>query len=128
MTKQILLVVDDNADIRRLLQLTLGRRFEVIEAVNGTTAWASMHHHRPRAVILDVEMPGEMDGFQLCRKIRQDPLLKDMYVILVTARSRAADIACGKECGADDYIIKPYSPLQLLEMITTRLGHRTAGR
>ncbi|MCX7177200.1 MAG: response regulator, partial [Proteobacteria bacterium] len=71
---------------------------------------------------LDVMMPGEMDGYQLCEKIRHDPACKGTYVALVTARGQAADRERGMAAGADDYFVKPYSPLELLQAIKLRLS------
>lgn len=119
-----LLIVDDQSDIRKLLRLTLGRRWELIEAEDAAGAWDLLRRERPRGVILDVMMPGEMDGYQLCEKIRADPTLKSTYVALVTARGQDADRERGAEVGADDYIVKPYSPLGLLRAVESRLGSR----
>ncbi len=116
-----LLIVDDQSDIRRLLRLTLGKRFDLIEAADAASAWELIRHEKPRGVILDVMMPGEMDGYQLCERIRRDPQSKLMYVALVTARGQDEDKERGKAVGADDYFVKPYSPLQLLRTIESRL-------
>jgi CheY-like chemotaxis protein len=117
-----LLIVDDQSDIRKLLKLTLGRRYDLLEAEDAATAWEIIRRKRPRGVILDVMMPGEMDGYQLCEKIRKDPSTKAIYVALVTARGQQADVERGTAVGADDYIVKPYSPLTLLETLQKRLG------
>jgi len=117
-----LLIVDDQPDIRKLLRITLGRTYELIEAEDAASAWELVRHEKPRGVILDIMMPGEMDGYQLCEKIRHDPQLKSTYVMLVTARGQAADRERGKLAGADDYFVKPYSPLELLQAIKKRLG------
>jgi DNA-binding response OmpR family regulator len=117
-----LLIVDDQSDIRKLLRITLGRRYAVVEAEDAASAWDIIRHQRPRGVILDIMMPGEMDGYQLCAKIRADQTLKSTYVALVTARGQDADVQRGKAVGADDYFIKPYSPLELLRTIESRLG------
>ena len=117
-----LLIVDDQSDIRKLLRITLGKRYELLEAEDATTAWHLIRLEQPMGVILDVMMPGEIDGYQLCAKIRQDPKLKHTYVALVTARGQTADVQYGKAVGADDYFVKPYSPLELLRAIENRLG------
>ena len=121
MIKDKLLIVDDQSDIRTLLRVTLGGRYQLIEADNASSAWEIIHTERPDGVILDVMMPGEWDGYQLCEKIRKDPILSSVYVVLVTACGQHADIRRGKMVGADDYFIKPYSPLELLRTIDTRL-------
>jgi DNA-binding response OmpR family regulator len=117
-----LLIVDDQTDIRKLLRITLGRRYDLLEAEDATAAWEIIRHDRPRGVILDVMMPGDMDGYQLCMKIRADQALRSTYVALVTSRGQAADVERGKAVGADDYFIKPYSPIDLLRTIEKRLG------
>ena len=120
-----LLIVDDQSDIRKLMRITLGKRYDLLEAEDAASAWQLIRHEHPRGVILDVMMPGEMDGYQLCAKIRQDPSLRNTYVALVTARGQAADIEYGKAVGADDYFVKPYSPLELLRAIERRLSERS---
>lgn len=117
-----LLIVDDQPDIRKLLRITLERTYQLFEAEDAAAAWDLVRREKPRGVILDVMMPGEMDGYQLCEKIRHDPQLKSTYVMLVTARGQVADRERGKIAGADDYFVKPYSPLELLQAIKKRLG------
>ena len=119
---QTLLIVDDRADNRKLLRLSLGHRYALLEAPDAATAWDLLVAHRPRGVILDVMMPGGMDGFDLCAKIRADAELKNTYVLLLTARGQAADRERGREVGADDYVVKPYSPTALLQIVEQRIG------
>lgn len=119
MTK--ILIVDDQADIRRLIHLTLGKRYEVIEADQGLDALERVRAERPAAVILDVMMPGELDGFQVLQKIKQDPELKDTCVIMVTAKGQAQDFEFAVNAGADGYLIKPFSPLQLVSLLQEHL-------
>jgi len=119
---QTLLIVDDRADNRKLLKLSLGHLYAIIEAADAATAWELLLAHRPRGVILDVMMPGGMDGFELCAKIRADADLKGTYVLLLTARGQAADRERGHAVGADDYVVKPYSPLALLRTLEERIG------
>ena len=121
---QTLLIVDDRADNRKLLRLSLGHLYRLVEAEDAATAWDLLLEHRPRGVILDVMMPGDMDGFDLCAKIRADanPEIKATYVLLLTARGQAADRERGRAAGADDYVVKPYSPLALLRILEQRIG------
>lgn len=111
------LIVDDHSDIRRLLAITLGREFELIEADNGEAALAAVQRHMPRAVLLDVMMPGEMDGFQVLEAIKSHPIMKTTKVAMVTARGQASDAAEARKRGADAYFVKPFSPLQVVEWI-----------
>ena len=121
---QTLLIVDDRADNRKLLRLSLGHLYRIVEAEDAATAWDLLIAQRPRGVILDVMMPGGMDGFDLCAKIRADadPAIKGTYVLMLTARGQAADRERGRAAGADDYVVKPYSPLALLRVLEQRIG------
>jgi DNA-binding response OmpR family regulator len=112
-----ILIVDDHSDIRHLIRITLGKSFEILEAEEGTTALAITRSQRPSVVVLDVMMPGELDGFQVLDAIKSDPTLKGVRVIMVTARGQARDYEMGMARGADGYFIKPFSPLQLTNAI-----------
>ena len=116
------LIVDDHTDIRRLLSITLGKDYEIIEAEDGVAALESIRRHHPQIVLLDVMMPGEMDGLQVLDAIKSDPQLKDTRVIMVTARGQAHDYEDGVQRGADAYFIKPFSPLQLVAAIKETLS------
>lgn len=115
MTK--ILLVDDHSDIRRLIRITLGKSFEVLEAEDGTSALTIARQHKPDLVVLDVMMPGELDGLQVLDAIRNDPQLNHTRVVMVTARGQARDYEIGMQRGADGYFIKPFSPLQLVAAI-----------
>jgi DNA-binding response OmpR family regulator len=115
MTK--VLLVDDHPDIRRLVRITLGKSFEVLEAEDGTTALEIVRRQKPDLVVLDVMMPGEMDGLQVLDAIKADAGLANIRVIMVTARGQAQDYVYGMQRGADAYFIKPFSPLQLVASI-----------
>ena len=123
MTARILLV-DDQADIRKLIRLTLQHLddAEVHEADNGGDGWRLAQDIRPDLMLLDVMMPGELDGLQVCKQIKTDPELRHIRVILLTARGQARDLEAGREAGADEYLVKPFSPLQLIETIEKLLA------
>ncbi len=112
-----ILIVDDHSDIRHLIRLTLGKSFELLEAEEGAMALTITRSQRPRVVVLDVMMPGELDGFEVLDAIKSDPALKGVRVIMVTARGQARDYEMGMARGADGYFIKPFSPLQLTNAI-----------
>lgn len=112
-----ILLVDDHSDIRRLIRITLGKSFEVLEAEDGATALEIVRRQKPSLVVLDVMMPGEMDGLQVLDAIKADPELVQTRVIMVTARGQARDYDDGMKRGADAYFIKPFSPLQLVAAI-----------
>lgn len=111
------LVADDNADVRKLLRLTLGRRYRIVEAEDGASALAMIRESSPAVVLLDVMMPGDLDGYQLCEMIRTEPAFRRIRVALVTARGQRTDLERGRDAGADAYIVKPYSPAALLEQL-----------
>lgn len=116
-----ILIVDDNADIRRLLSITLGRQYEVIEAENGVAALQAIRKHQPVAVLLDVMMPGELDGLQVLEAIRSDPQSRKTLVAMLTARGQQTDRDEAQQRGADAYFIKPFSPLQVVAWLRERL-------
>ncbi|MCU0756712.1 MAG: response regulator [Xanthomonadales bacterium] len=118
-----ILIVEDSDSLRKLVRLTLDMgRYELHEAETGDAAWASLPRLQPQLVILDVMMPGTLDGFALCRRIKADPALATTRVVLLTARSQQADLATGAGVGADAYLVKPFSPLQLIETVRQQLG------
>jgi CheY-like chemotaxis protein len=110
-----ILIVDDQSEIRKLIRLSLMRRYELIEAESADDALKQIHADRPSAVILDVMMPGGMNGYELCEKIKQDDELRDIHVVLVTARGQATDREQGQTVGADGYFVKPFSPMALMQ-------------
>lgn len=108
------LLVDDNAEVRNLLRLTLASEpYELQEASNGAAALELMRAWKPDIVLLDIMMPGEKDGLQVSREIRQEPALQDVYIAMLTARGQQQDIHEGMKAGANAYIIKPFSPIEL---------------
>lgn len=113
-----ILIVDNNDVMRKLLSLTLkNKKVELVEARSGREAWQKVLFKRPKIVLLDIMMPGDMDGLEVCRRIKTDPALADTKVVLVTARGQQADIEEGKRNGADIYLVKPFSPLYLIDAL-----------
>jgi DNA-binding response OmpR family regulator len=120
-----ILVVDDQPDIRHLLQMTLSAPgIDVREAATGAEALRQIGEFRPDLVILDVMMPGDIDGLALCRRIRQDPAWANLPVILLSARGQKADAEAGMRAGANAYVVKPFSPAALTDMVEGFLGRR----
>jgi DNA-binding response OmpR family regulator len=115
------LVVDDDADVRMLLSMYLALDgFHAEEAEDAGTALDAIRRHRPDLVLLDVMMPGR-DGLDLLAELRR---AGDLPVIMVTARGEEADRVMGLRLGADDYIVKPFSPAELVARITAVLRRR----
>ncbi|MFY8044269.1 MAG: response regulator transcription factor [Rhodoferax sp.] len=117
--KRNALIVDDQPDIRKLILMTMEcEDFDLHEADNGEDAWSIAQKLRPAVVLLDVMMPGSMDGYQVCEKIKGDPVLQKITkVILLTARGQRTDVERGQEVGCDAYLVKPFSPLELLDTV-----------
>ena len=121
MSKKIL-VVDDEVYILHILDFSLGAEgYEVITAADGEEAIEKARTERPDLVVLDIMMP-KVDGFEACRRLKGDPETNQIPVILLTAKGREVDRQMGIEVGADDYIIKPFSPTKLIEKIGSFLS------
>jgi CheY-like chemotaxis protein len=127
MTARIL-IVDDQPDIRKLIKLTLQHLddAELFEADNGAEGLRMALDIRPHLMLLDVMMPGALDGYQVCEKVKKDPLLGgQIKVILLTARAQKEDQEQAVRVGSDAYLTKAFSPLKLLDLVDNMLG-RTA--
>lgn len=112
------LIVEDQADIRKLIRMTLEfEPFEIHEAADGAEGLRLAQAVQPDLMLLDVMMPGELDGLQVCQRVRAHPALQDVRIVLLTARGQVKDREAGQQAGADEYLIKPFSPLQLIETI-----------
>ncbi len=117
--QKTILVVDDEQDIVDLISYNLSKEgYEVATASNGTDAVMLAQRLRPDLVILDIMMPG-LDGFEVCRTLRQDPSLQTTAIVFLTAKAGEIDQILGLELGADDYIQKPISPRVLLARVKT---------
>lgn len=117
MTTKIL-IVEDQPDIRMLIRMTLEfGDYEIIEADNGDDGFAMANSAWPDVMLLDVMMPGSMDGLQVCARIRATPALSNTRIIMLTARGQQTDVAAGMKVGADAYLIKPFSPLELMDLV-----------
>jgi two-component system phosphate regulon response regulator PhoB len=116
------LIADDQATMRQLVRLTLETgHFEIVEAHDGDAALAVATRERPELVFLDWTMPG-LAGVDVCRALRDDPANDGMRIVMLTARSQEGDRETAQAMGADDYITKPFSPIQLLEKVRDVLG------
>jgi DNA-binding response OmpR family regulator len=100
--------------------------YTVYEARDGLEAWQALHQHRPAVALLDVQMPGR-SGIELASAIREDAALANTCVVLLTARTQQADVAAGLAAGADLYLTKPFSPLELPATLERALATRRAG-
>jgi CheY-like chemotaxis protein len=111
------LLVDDDPLILEILRTILDlEEFEVTTVADGRQALASVAASPPDVVVCDVMMP-EVDGFEVCRTLKSEPTTADLPVILLTARDRPEDRQAGEDAGCDAYLTKPFSPLQLIDVI-----------
>ena len=113
-----ILIVEDQPDIRKLIRMTLEfEDYEIHEASDGAFGLRMAGAVRPDVMLLDVMMPGELDGLQVCQRIKSDAALRGIKVVLLTARGQVRDREAGQAAGADEYLVKPFSPLQLIETL-----------
>ena len=115
------LIADDESSIRLLVHATIeSDDYAVVEAADGAQAWALTQELRPALVLLDVQMPGR-SGLEVLRSIKADPGLATTRVILLTSKAQERDIEIGLIAGADFYLTKPFSPLDLLTRVEEAL-------
>ena len=116
------LIADDDEDIRDLVAFKLEQAgFDVITAEDGPAALSAAQQRVPDIAVLDISMPG-MSGLDVCRMLRADPVTADMMIIMLTARAQENDVEGGFSAGADDYLIKPFSPRELTSRVQALLG------
>jgi DNA-binding response OmpR family regulator len=115
MTK--ILIAEDEPDIRELVAFTLRfAGYEVVVAQNGEEAVQLAARELPDMALMDVRMP-RMTGYDACRAIKAHPELKDMPVVFLSAKGQEAEIESGLEAGAEEYLLKPFAPDQLIERV-----------
>src|SRR5229473_2076188 len=108
------LIVDDDPDIQKLVSYNLSQAgFRVSTAATGSAALESVHDQPPDLIILDIMLP-DLDGLEVCRKLRQQDKSRRIPIIMLTARTQEVDRVVGFELGADDYVMKPFSPRELV--------------
>ena len=117
-----ILIVDDQKEVRELVEVTLrSGDYKILEASNGKDSVEVVKSEKPDLVIMDVMMPGEIDGLAATRILKKDEETKGSKIIMLTAKGQTADLDAGYEAGADDYFIKPFSPLDLIRKIEEML-------
>lgn len=120
-----LLIVDDESRIRKLLFVTLGYgRYQIHFAIDGAEALELAERIQPDVIVLDIRMPGDIDGFEVCRRIKENPKLKNAYIVLLTGFAKDTDREAGMAAHADAYMVKPFSPEKLIELIETGASSR----
>lgn len=119
-----ILVVDDQPEVRELVSVTLEiGPYEISTAANGDEALTLAQQEIPDLILLDVQMPGgSLDGIGVCRKLKDDPHTQNIYIIMLTAKGQDADRQAGFQAGANEYFVKPFSPLDLMTKVESVLG------
>jgi DNA-binding response OmpR family regulator len=117
-----ILVVDDEPHVIKSLTFVLTKEgYDVSSAENGEDAMAKMRQSKPNLVFLDVMMP-KKNGYEVCQEVKKDSGLRDICVIMLTAKGQEADREQGLDVGADDFMTKPFSPMGIVEKVRELLG------
>ena len=116
-----ILFVDDNEKSRVLISRTLGNEHHILQADSGQQAIDVSIKEVPDLIIMDIKMPGKVDGLGATRIIKSNPKLKHCHILVLTAMRREEDIDSAYNSGADDYLVKPFSPTSLIEKVETAL-------
>jgi len=120
------LVADDDLDIRELVAFKLAQAgYEVRSAPDGVAALGAARAGGVDLVVLDLMMPG-LSGLDVCAELRREPATAELPVIMLTARAQDQDVATGFAAGADDYVVKPFSPRELVSRVQAVLGRARA--
>ncbi|MBF2087820.1 MAG: response regulator transcription factor [Synechococcales cyanobacterium K44_A2020_017] len=127
-----ILIVEDEADISQLIRLYLEKEgFTCADCRDGLTAIQLFQDQQPDLIILDLMIPG-LDGLEVCARIRQQPGSKDPFILMLTAKGEELDRIIGLSTGADDYMVKPFSPRELVArvraLLRRSLRHGTQGQ
>ena len=120
------LVADDDSDIRDLVAFKLGQAgYTVLSVGDGLAALEAARTHQPDLVVLDLMMPG-LSGLDVCAQLRRSPQTASLPVIMLTAKAQEQDVTAGFATGADDYVVKPFSPRELVSRVQAVLARTAA--
>lgn len=125
MYKSKILIVDDNPDILDLLEATLQDEFELIKASSGNEALEKLKVNNPNCLVLDYILP-DLEGPQICKIVRKDPLFSNIPILMLTGKGEVEDKVDGLEAGADDYMLKPFDPQELIARIRMLIRRSSA--
>ncbi len=118
-----ILIVDDQKKIRELVEVTLRLDdYQIFQAKSGDEAIKIARAEKPDLVIMDIMMPGDIDGLEATRVLKNDPETKGCQIIMLTGKGQQNDQVKGFKAGADDYFSKPFSPLELIKKVEEVLG------
>ncbi len=125
MPKENILIIEDVEEIQELIRYNLSREgYRVTISGTGEDGLASVRMRTPDLILLDLMLPG-IDGLEVCRTLKSDPVTREIPIMMVTAKGEEADIVTGLELGADDYLTKPFSPRVLIARIKAVLRRQT---
>ncbi len=123
MKKNRILVVEDEESLLKLESILLSSKgYNVTGVMDGKSALEEVMARRPDLVILDIMLP-EIDGFEVCRRIKENPATSTIPVVMLTAKKNSLDVARGTEVGADAYLTKPFKSAKVIEVIEELLGN-----
>jgi len=118
-----ILIVDDRLEVRELVEVTLRvKDYQILQASSGEEALEIVKIEKPNLILMDIMMPGGIDGLEATRILKKDPETKDCTIIILTAKGQKTDREKGFEAGAEDYFVKPFSPLDLIKKVEEVLG------
>lgn len=118
-----ILIVDDQPEVRELVSVTLEiGPYRILTAENGDDALVLAQKEIPDLMLLDIMMPGNLDGIEVCRRLKADDKTKDIFILMLTAKGQDYDKEIGEQAGANDYFVKPFSPLALMKKVEEVLG------
>lgn len=117
MNRNKIVVIEDEPDIMEIVSYNLKREgYSVVGVDRGDAALNIIRNESPNLIILDLMLPG-MDGLSICQQMKSDPVVRDIPIIIISAKGEESDIVIGLELGADDYLAKPFSPRELLARV-----------
>jgi len=125
MYKLKILIVDDNPDILDLLEATLQDEFELTKAFSGKEALKKLKITNPNLLVLDYVLP-DLEGPEICKMVRKDPLFSNIPILMLTGKGEVEDKVGGLEAGADDYMLKPFDPQELIARIRMLIRRSSA--
>jgi len=116
------LIVDDENNVRRLVAATLsGGDYQILQAKDGIEAMDLIRREHPSVVLLDIQMPG-LDGVEVCKQVKADPKLRQTVIVMLTAQAQMDARRRATAAGADTFLTKPFSPLQVLEIVERKVA------
>lgn len=118
-----ILIVDDQPELVELVSVTLEiGPYQILSAENGEQALELATKELPEMILLDIQMPGELDGLDVCKQLKSNEATEGIYILMLTAKGQDWDKEAGQEAGADDYFVKPFSPLELMNKVEEIMG------